>query len=164
MNKNVFGVLNGKRFLNQCSLSGKNKKIPSVCTSMNSAHARGHIWEGRGPPRSSTPLQASVSGAAAAGPERVGTNNQPLAAPPCWGKTRCSQEPPRHFSLSTTWPPTAWTSDLRCCRAPTPRMWPQQLPRTCRIQVPEVNTPHAAPRRLHAESFSGRIEFVWVRK
>lgn len=26
MNKYVFGVLNGKRFLNQCSLSGKNKK------------------------------------------------------------------------------------------------------------------------------------------
>lgn len=46
----------------------------------------------------------------------------------------------RHFSRLATWPPTAWTSDLRCCRAPTPRMWPPQLPRTCRIQAPEVNT------------------------
>lgn len=34
-------------------------------------------------------LQASVTGAA--GPEQLGINNQPLVAPPCWAKTRCSQ-------------------------------------------------------------------------
>lgn len=50
----------------------------------------------------------------------------------------------RHFSRLTSWPPTAWTSDLRCCRVPTPRTRPPLLPRTCRIQVPEVNTRHVA--------------------
>ncbi|XP_062266461.1 type 2 phosphatidylinositol 4,5-bisphosphate 4-phosphatase isoform X2 [Platichthys flesus] len=44
---------------------------------MSTARARGHVSEGRGAPRSSSPLQRAVTGAA--GPEQLG-NHQPSAA------------------------------------------------------------------------------------
>nr|XP_019946520.1 PREDICTED: type 2 phosphatidylinositol 4,5-bisphosphate 4-phosphatase [Paralichthys olivaceus] len=59
-------------------------------TAQSTARAQGHVGEGRGAARSSSPLLRAVTGAA--GPEQLGTTDHPpLVAPPRWAqKTRSS--------------------------------------------------------------------------
>lgn len=116
-----------------------------MCAVFSSARiqstAPGHVSEGAGTTAELLLLRASVTGAAGPGATR---HQQPAAG--CSSElSEDSVQPgasPPPLSRLTTWPPTAWTSDLRCCRAPAPRTRPPPSPRTCRIQVPEVNTRH----------------------
>lgn len=72
--------------------------VSCVCAARQHCPCPGPCQRGAGNTVELLLLQAAVTGAA--GLEQLGTSNQPLAAPPCWVKTRCSQEPSLHLSPS----------------------------------------------------------------